>query len=200
MLRCVPYRFASVVSSGDCVAPQQSQRRAAAHENVSFYDGSSVTMPKPVTRPTTKHNDPALNPGLTVQSPAPGGTQSSTPPGLPSKLDDDATVVAPDAPGSATPKRVGGSAHTDSSNGAGAPRGDELKALLAQHAAGLLATAVDALPGLLAQYLDRLPTGEQVTAPRGAWSKPPSAGGKQPSAPRTEVLAPSQSNLLMRPS
>ena len=137
-------------------------------------------MPKPVTRPTTKHNDPALNPGLTVQSPAPGGTQSSTPPGLPSKLDDDATVVAPDAPGSATPKRVDGSAHTDSSNGAGAPRGDELKALLAQHAAGLLATAVDALPGLLAQYLDQLPTGEQVTAPRGAWSKPLGAGGKQP--------------------
>ena len=78
-------------------------------------------MPKPVTRPTTKHNDPALNPGLT-------------------------------------------------------PRGDELKALLAQHAAGLLATAVDALPGLLAQYLDQLPTGEQVTAPRGAWSKPLGAG------------------------
>ena len=78
-------------------------------------------------------------PGRTVQSPAPGGTQSSTPPGLPSKLDDDATVVAPDAPGSATPKRVDGSAHTDSSNGAGAPRGDELNALLAQHAAGLLA-------------------------------------------------------------
>ena len=137
-------------------------------------------MPKPVTRPTTKHNDPALNPGLTVQSPAPGGTQSSTPPGLPSKLDDDATVVAPDAPGSATPKRVDGRAHTDSSNGAGAPRGDELKAVLAQHAAGLLAMAVDALPGLLAQYLDQLPTGERVSAPRGAWSKPPSAGGKQP--------------------
>ena len=66
MLRCDLLFFASVLSSGDSVTPRQSQRRAAAHEYVSFYDGSSVIMPKNAARASTKNSDPALNPGLTV--------------------------------------------------------------------------------------------------------------------------------------
>ena len=69
MLRCDLLFFASVLSSGDSVTPRQSQRRAAAHEYVSFYDGSSVIMPKNAARASTKNSDPALNPGLTVGSP-----------------------------------------------------------------------------------------------------------------------------------